>query len=54
MTASVRTGARSLEEVLASLERLKAQLEAAEARLALPPEAPLPPPVRQLHRLRDP
>ena len=44
----------TLEDVLASLRRVEAQLEAAEARLApKSPEDDLAP-VRALHRLREP
>lgn len=54
MAASFRTSRRTLEEVLASLRQVEAQLEAAEARLAAPPPEPPLAPVRHLHRVLDP
>lgn len=54
MTASFRASRQTLEEVLASLKRVEAQLDAAEARLAPPVPEPALAPVRHLHRLRDP
>ena len=54
VTASFRTSRATLEEVLASLRRVEAQLDATQARLAgpAPPEPDLAP-LRQVHRLRD-
>lgn len=54
MTARSFPSRATLEDVLASLRRVEAQLEAAEARLAADAPEPDLAPVRALHRLRDP